>query len=174
MIQSYSTYQENNFRHLKNRFWKRVLNFCPETPRYNKLKLIENLFWFWRNLRSREFFHDDIRTGINNNNMVYNKTQERTDMSKQLKNRSFHPPQDHCDKPIYFINKKRNYQLMQQEVHQSSTNHPSKTSHQNLQAHQDIIIDTADKGGKIVIMNRNEYKEECKKQISDSTFYEQT
>ena len=63
---------------------------------------------------------------------------------------------------------------MQQEVHQSSTNHPSKTSHQNLQAHQDIIIDTADKGGKIVIMNRNEYKEECKKQISDSTFYEQT
>ena len=95
-------------------------------------------------------------------------------MSKQLKNRSFHPPQDHCDKPIYFINKKRNYQLKQQEVHQSSTKHPSKTSHQNLQANQDIVIHTADKGGKIVIRNRKEYVEECKKRLSDSTFYEQT
>ena len=118
MIQSYSTYQENNFRHLKNRFWKRVLNFCPETPGYNKLKLTVNLFCFCKNLRLREFFHDDIGTATNNNNLVCNKTQERTDMSKQLKNRSFHPPQDHCDKPIYFINKKRNYQLKQQEVHQ--------------------------------------------------------
>ena len=70
------------------------LNLCPEKSGYNKLNLMDNLFWFWRNLRLREFFHEDTGTATNNNNTVYNKTQERTDMSKQLKNRSFHPPQN--------------------------------------------------------------------------------
>ena len=70
------------------------LNLCPEKPGYNKLNLMDNLFWFCRNLRLREFFHEDTGTGTNNNNTVYNKTQERTDMSKQLKNGSFHAPQN--------------------------------------------------------------------------------
>ena len=54
-----------------------------------------------------EFFHEDTRTTINNNNTVYNKTQERTDMSKQLKNRSFHPPQDHSDKLNQYISSEK-------------------------------------------------------------------
>ena len=49
-----------------------------------------------------------------------------------------------------------------------------KLAIKNLQDNQDIIINSADKGGEIVIMNRNEYIEECKKQLSDSTFYQQT
>ena len=40
--------------------------------------------------------------------MVDNKTQERTDMSKRLKNRSFHPPQDHCDKLNQYISSIKN------------------------------------------------------------------
>ena len=64
------------------------LNFCPE----------DDLFWFCRNLRLRESFHEDTGTATNNNNTIYNKTQERTDMSKQLKNRSFRSSQDHCHK----------------------------------------------------------------------------
>ena len=75
------------------------LNFCPETLGYNKLKLMDDLFWFCRNLRLREFFHENTETSTNNNSAIYNKTQERTDMSKQLKNRSFHAPKEHCDKP---------------------------------------------------------------------------
>ena len=54
-------------------------------------------------LMTLEFFHEDTGIAINNNNMAYNKTQERTDMSKQLKNRSFHPPQDHSDKLKQYI-----------------------------------------------------------------------
>ena len=76
---------------------KKGLSFCPKTPGYYKLKLMDNLFWFCRNLWLIEFFHEDTRTTINNNNTVYKKTQERTGLSKQLENRSFHPPQDHCD-----------------------------------------------------------------------------
>ena len=79
------------------------LNFCPETPGYNKLKLMDDLFWFCRNLRLRELFREDTGTAANNNNTVYNKTQGRTNMSKQLKNHTFHPPQDHCDKLNQYI-----------------------------------------------------------------------
>ena len=49
-----------------------------------------------------------------------------------------------------------------------------KLAIKNVQSNQDVIIHSADKGGKIVIINRNEYIEECKKQLSDSSFYEQT
>ena len=59
------------------------LNFCPQTPGYNKLKLTDDLFWLCRNLRL---------------------TQERTDIFKQLKNRSlFHLAQYHCDKLNQYI-----------------------------------------------------------------------
>ena len=44
----------------------------------------------------------------------------------------------------------------------------------NLQGNQDIIIHSTDKGEKVVTMNRSEYIEECRKQLSHSTFYEQT
>ena len=77
---------------------KKGLNFCPETPGYNKLKLMNDLFWFRRNLWLREFLQEYSETSTSNNNAIYNKTQERTDMSKQVKNCSFHPPQGHCDK----------------------------------------------------------------------------
>ena len=64
---------------------------------------MDDLFWFCRNLRLRELFREDTGTAANNNNTVYNKTQERTNMSKQLKNHTFHPPQDHCDKLNQYI-----------------------------------------------------------------------
>ena len=154
------------------------LNFCPETPGYNKLKLMNDLFWFCRNLRLREYFREDTGTATNNNNTVDNKTQKRTDMSKQLKNRSFHPPQDHCDKLNQFTSSiksgiinlcNKKYINLQQNITVDE-----KLAIKNLQANQDIIIHSADKGGKIVIVNRNEYIEECNKQLSDSTFFEQT
>ena len=35
--------------------------------------------------------------------MKTHSSQKRTDMPKKLKNRSFHPPQDHCDKLNQYI-----------------------------------------------------------------------
>ena len=45
-----------------------------------------------------------------------------------------------------------------------------KLAIKNLKANQDIIIQSAGEGGEIVIMNRNQYIKECKKQLLDSTF----
>ena len=49
-----------------------------------------------------------------------------------------------------------------------------KLAIKNLKANQDIIIQSAGEGGEIVIMNRNQYIKECKKQLLDSTFQKQT
>ena len=41
----------------------------------------------------------------------------------------------------------------------------------NLKTRDDIIIHSADKGGKIVIMNRTEYIKACQDQLEDTAFY---
>ena len=110
--------------------------------------------------------------------MVYNKTQKKRDMSKQLKTRSFHPPQDHCDKLNQYISSIKNgivKRMQQKKINQEQNiTVEEKLAIKNLQSNQDIIIHSVDKGKRIVIMNRNKYIEECKKQLSDNTFYEQT
>ena len=99
-----------------------------------------------------EFFHEDTGIAINNNNMAYNKTQERTDMSKQLKNRSFHPPQDHSDKLNQYISWIKNGLInlcnKMYIIHQQNITADEELAIKNLQADQDIIIPSADKGGK--------------------------
>ena len=49
---------------------------------------MDNLFWFCRNYRLRQFFYEDTRADNDTNTTVYNKTQEKKDMPKQLENRS--------------------------------------------------------------------------------------
>ena len=61
-------------------------HYCPEKQGYSKVNLMDYLFWFCRNLILREFFHEDTRTDTDSNNIVYNKMQERTNISKQIKN----------------------------------------------------------------------------------------
>ena len=58
--------------------------------------------------------------------------------------------------------------------HQQNITIDEKLFIKNLQYNQGIIIFRADKGGKIVILNRDQSIKDCKKQHSDSTFYEQT
>ena len=80
-------------------------------------------------------------------------------MSKQLQNRSFHPPQEHCDKLSQYISSIWNGII--------SLCNKTCTYHQ-----QNITVD-----GKLAMKNlrtNHEYTDECKKQLSYSTFYKQT
>ena len=111
--------------------------------------------------------HEYSETSTSNNNTIYNETQERTDMAKQVKNCSFHPPQGHCDKRNQYILSIKNgvINLCNKKYinHQQNITFDEKLAIKNLQANQDIITHNADKGGKIIIMNRNEYIEDGKK-----------
>ena len=98
-------------------------------------------------------------------------------MSKKLKNHTFHPPQTIVINLINVFYKNTGIINLWNKKYinqQQNITVDGKLAIKNLQDNQDIIINSADKGGKIVIMNRNEYIEECKKQLSDSTFYQQT
>ncbi len=42
----------------------------------------------------------------------------------------------------------------------------------SLKSNEQIVIQEADKGGKIVVMNRRDYINEIEKQLSNKSFYE--
>ena len=120
------------------------MNFCPETPGYNKLKLIGNLFRFFKNLRPKVVFLEDTGIATNNSNTVYDKTQERTDISKQLKNRSF---EDHCDKLNQYISINNGITNLcnKKYINHQQKSVDEKLAIKNFQANQDIMIHSADK-----------------------------
>ena len=79
--------------------------------------------------------------------------------------------------PIYFINKKMEFSTYATKTyinHHQNITVDEKLAIKNLKPNKDIIIHSADKGGKILIINRKESIEEFKKQQSDSTFCKQT
>ena len=41
----------------------------------------------------------------------------------------------------------------------------------SLRKRSDIVITSADKGGKIVVLDENEYLKECTKQLENQEFY---
>ncbi|XP_069500915.1 uncharacterized protein [Ambystoma mexicanum] len=55
--------------------------------------------------------------------------------------------------------------------HHSNLSIAEQTILKNLEANDKIIIRQADKGGAIVIMNRNDYIQECEKLLSDENHY---
>ena len=46
-----------------------------------------------------------------------------------------------------------------------------RTALKSLSERDDIIIQNADKGGKIVLMNCDEYNRKCEEDLSNITFY---
>ena len=101
---------------------------------------------FCRSLRLRELFHEDTVADTDRNNTIYNKIQERTDMSRELKNRSFHPRQDRCDKFNQHILSIKNdiINLCDKKYINHQQYITKKLVTKNLQSNQDIIIHSAD------------------------------
>ena len=87
----------------ENSVLEKSLSFRPKTLGYSKLKQINDLFQFCRDLQPREFFHKNTVIDTDSNNTVYNKTQESTDISKQPKNRSFNLQQNNAVKLNQYI-----------------------------------------------------------------------
>ena len=150
------------------------LNFSPTTPKLNKIKLLDDIFWFCRKMRLSEYFwKEDIEKTQDQTNDFYLK-QERSDMSHNFSNKFFQPPTDHneilnhyltsvksaitdlCKKPFTYI---------------SNISNEESNALKNLQSRDDIVIHSADKGGKIVIMNKVDYIKECETQLSNEKFY---
>ena len=69
----------------ENWFWKRAWVFALKHQDITNSNLMNDIFWFCRNLRFGEFFHEDSATVTNSNNTACNKTQENWICSSNLK-----------------------------------------------------------------------------------------
>ena len=73
---------------------------------------------------------------------------------------------------MYNMHEKRRYKSNEKTFKsKQNISVEENNSLKNLAARSDIIIKKADKGGKIVVMDKNIYIQNCLNQLSDTIFY---
>ena len=100
---------------------------------------------------------------------------ERSDMGGKIKNPYWNPSQQPPSALALYITAikegiKGIFSLETQLKDNLSQN--ERLALENLKQREDIIIQQADKGGKIVIMNKDEYVNACAKMLEDEEFYQ--
>ena len=140
------------------------LKFIPLMPSTSKYQTTLDLERFYRCLRFTVVLQNVPRPPI------------QDDIFLQLfKEPTRHPPPENRSVELeYFISKtKREIAEMQTRPLQSSNLSTDEISALNsLRKRQDIVIKPADKGGAIVVWDRNLYIQEALRQLQDNTFYQ--
>uniref|UniRef100_A0A8W8MEY9 Uncharacterized protein n=1 Tax=Magallana gigas TaxID=29159 RepID=A0A8W8MEY9_MAGGI len=132
------------------------LKFTP-TPKSDKVDVVTDTEEFCRKLRLKEFFQ-------NENN---------SDISLVKNNKGFKPPLNrdkHLEDYISCLRNTANSNVTDKTV-KSNISHKQYQAMQTLKNDPSIIIKNADKGGAIVIMDRDHYKEMSLSQLQDHQFY---
>ena len=151
------------------------LNFCPATKEFDKETLLDDTYAFIRKMRLKEFLHCSEENKPETEQIEPDQHYDRTYLDVNIKNPSYQPPTD----------RSRNLELYLQAIKNSIVElckEPTKHIHnlnvneinalKSLQSRNDIIIHQADKGGKTVILNRDEYISACQSLLSDKEFYQ--
>ena len=135
------------------------LSFCPTPQNIDWIELKADLEDFPRRLRLKEYFH-----GRKSSNYV-------SDPNPFKKKNSWTPNKDRDIGLELFI------QLLKSDILNTK---PSKIADnlskherepfQKLIAHTDIVIKPADKGKAVVVLDIEEYKKECYRQLNDPKF----
>ena len=136
------------------------LSFCPTPQKIDWIELKADLEDFSRRLRLKEYFH-----GRESSNYV-------SDPNPFKKKNSWTPNKDRDLGLELFI------QLLKSDILNTK---PSKIADnlskhkrealQKLIARTDIIIKPADKGKAVVVLDTEDYKKECYRQLNDPKFY---
>lgn len=136
------------------------LNFSPSSGNINEFELYQDLDNFARNLRLREYFHDHP-TG-----------------SKKpfpgLSDRMFTPSEQrdkHLDMYISAVQKDIISTFEKRLPVRGNLGSDEHEALKSLSEDTGIVIKPADKGGAVVIMNKNDYLKEGQRQLTDETFY---
>lgn len=138
----------------------RGLTFCPSNGKYSELTLLKHLDNFARTLRLREYFFD--RSDGENAKSSFVAKHHWTPSAQREENLDLY------------------IRAVQREVFQAYQSH--RTRYHNitkneqdalnaLSNRQDIVIKPADKGGGIVILDRNDYVKVGDRQLGDRKFY---
>ena len=164
------------------------LNFCPTTKSPDRLKLLDDLYFFCRKLRLKEFFHnpESVEGSTNNANGQQSPEEspeasedgdeeERCEMKSKLGNPYFNPKKDPSHNLTSYLSavKKDVSDLLKKPArHKSNMSNEERAALKSLEANDKIVIQNADKGGKIVLMDKKEYIAKCETDLSNTEFYE--
>ena len=152
------------------------LNFCPSTNNVNKEEMLDDTFSYCRKLRLKHNFEKSIAEDANQTTEVANQdtshvdepssihdNDEKCPMKTTYKNPYFNAPSNYTPPNLekYIAATKSDItKLMSQPSRNSSNLSPSeRVTLDSLKNRSDIIITSADKGGKVVIMDKTTYVE---------------
>lgn len=100
---------------------------------------------------------------------------ERCDMKTTVSNPYYNPssgPSDALARYISAIKKDVTDLLSRPNQHGTNLTTQEREALNTLMKNEDLVIKEANKGGRIVVMNKKDYVEECKKQLSNDSFYQ--
>ena len=141
---------------------ERGLKFTP-TPRRDSLDLIKDTEEFCRKLRLREYFEPEEN---NDESLVRNKSKFKPQPNRDK----------HLDDFIKCLQSsaRRNDKSSNTGAHiKDNINRLEREAINNLATDNSIVIKEADKGGAIVIMDKEHYKEMVLNQLTDDQFYQE-
>ena len=147
-------------------------NFCPSVKLPDKTRLLDDLYRFCRKLKLKEHFHNPTRS---KSVPVDEESDEQCELNAKVSNRFYNPSQDPSKvlatyisamkKDVSDMMNKPNYEKPHMTVEE-------RAALKSLKDRKDVIIQSADKGGKVVVMNRGEYTEKCTADLSNNEFYQ--
>ena len=159
------------------------LNFCPSAKDPNKAELLDDIFSYCRNIRLKHYFHvlsnkrsaSSEATTPSSTVVEHNELVERCEMKTRHKNPFFDPPKNFATPVLekYLAATKSDILNLSNTPTNYSTNMSTdeRNTLDSLKKRRDIIITRADKGGKVVVMDRSKYMEECTNQLDNEEFY---
>ena len=160
---------------------ERGLSFCPTPGEPDMGQLRRDLDTFHRNLRIKTFFDpatggikgDNGRTdtGVNDDTSTF-ETLLRS--SKVLKpNKQWSPPIGPLHLESFILNNERDLnKTFPKAPNFHNLTKDEKKGINKLTSNKNLVIKPADKGGATVILNKEDYVAEGKRQLSDVDFYQ--
>ena len=150
------------------------LNFGITEKNINKESLLDDVYKFQRKLKLREYFSNSEKSPSEENS---NDQEERSDMSGKLKNPYWNPPKITPKSLNVYISALKNSitRLIKKADHTSIKNNLTEDERlalKSLKDQDEVIIQQADKGGKIVLMDRDDYIQACQDMLDDTQFYQ--
>ena len=106
--------------------------------------------------------------------MESNSEKEQCELNTRIANPYFNPstrPPDALATYISAIKKDVTQSIKSPSNHRSNLTIEERQALKDLSGDDDIVIKPADKGGKVVVMNRKDYKQECERNLEDKNFY---
>ena len=154
------------------------LNFIPTPNREHEARIVQDFLLFERKLRLHHKLHKKETQEQSATDTDLDEEPEEESPHKLLRPSKGYKPEDHEMDPNIMRYKttvlnEMKIELGNRKNPRFNTTKQERKAMRSLKRNQDIIIKPADKGGAIVILNREDYIKEGLRQLSNTNHYKE-